>query len=135
MFLRYNWPGLCCLAIILVLTGIPGNYMPSIQSFWNWLGPDKVAHLVMYGTFSYLLLRGFQKQTQFPGLQSNFVIYAMLIGIIFGAFTEVMQRYVFSGRNANIYDFLANVTGCFAGLAVYYLINRKLKKNIKIIKN
>jgi VanZ family protein len=135
MFLKYNWPGLCCLAIILILTGVPGNYMPTIQRFWDWLGPDKIAHLIMYGTFVYLLLRGFSKQTQFAGLQANFVIYAMLIGIIFGAFTEVMQRYVFTGRNANIYDFLANVAGCFAGLAVYYLINRKLKKIFKIINN
>jgi VanZ family protein len=59
----------------------------------------------------------------------------MLIGIVFGAFTEVMQRYVFTGRNANIYDFFANVLGCFVGLAVYYVINRKLKKNIRVINN
>ena len=135
MFFKYNWPGILWLIIIFLLTGFPGDYFPRIQTFWNWLGPDKIAHLILFGIFIFLLIRGFRKQSSYQHLKRNYIIYALGIGIIFGAITEVMQRYVFIGRNANIYDFLANVAGCLLGLAVYYLVNRKLNKNIGIINN
>jgi VanZ family protein len=135
MFFKYNWPGILCLAVIFILTGLPGNYFPAIQNFWDWLGPDKIVHLIMFGTFEYLVLYGFRKQSRFPGLQSGYIFYAMVIGIVFGAFTEVMQRFVFIGRSANVYDFLANTLGCFVGLGVYYVVNRKLKKIFRILNN
>jgi len=135
MFLKYNWPGLLWLLVILALTGFPGNYFPSVTSFWYWLGPDKIVHLFIFGILTYLLLRGFHKQSRFRNLQSHYIIYALIIGIIFGALTEVMQRYIFIGRNANVYDFLANLSGCIIGLIAYYLINRKLSKNIRILDN
>ncbi len=128
MFFKYNWPGITWSLIILVLTGLPGNYFPQVRTFWEWLGPDKIIHLGIFGILTYLLLRGFQKQHQFQRLRSNYIIFAIGIGIVFGALTEVGQRYVFTGRSANIYDFLANAVGCLLGLVVYYILSRKLNK-------
>jgi len=128
MFFKYNWPGITWILVILVLTGLPGNYFPQVRTFWEWLGPDKIIHIGIFGILTCLLLRGFQKQYQFQRLRSNYIIFAIGIGIVFGALTEVGQRYVFIGRSANIYDFLANTVGCLLGLVVYYILSRKLNK-------
>lgn len=135
MFFKYNWPVILWLIIILVLMGFPGNYFPKVSDFWAWLGPDKIIHLILFGILQFLLLRGFHKQYQFPRLRSYYVLYALLFGIIFGAFTELMQYYVFIGRNANIYDLIANIAGCILGWIAYYVLGGKLNKNIGFFNN
>ena len=135
MFIRYNWPGLLWLILIFVITGIPGNYIPRVAGFWEWLGRDKIIHLVIFGIFVYLLLLGFKKQYRFPSLRYHYIGYALFIGIIFGAITETMQKYVFIGRNANIYDFAANFLGCLSGYLIYHIFKTKYNKKIRIFKN
>lgn len=130
MFFRYNWPGILWALIILVLVGIPGTYVPKVQSFWEWLSLDKIVHLLIYAILVYLLIRGFTKQSSFIKLQQYAIYFALIFGIFFGLFTEVLQKFVFIGRYASVYDFIANTLGCLLGLTVYSLINRKFKRKI-----
>jgi len=127
MFFRYNWPGFLWILLIFVITGLPGDYVPAYLSFLEWLSPDKWVHIILFGVLSFLLLRGLRKQYQFPGLRYHYVHYTLLFGIILGLITEVMQVFVFTGRNGNVFDFAANTMGCFAGWGAYRLFNRKLR--------
>ncbi len=128
MFIKYNWPGILWIMIILVLVGVPGNYFPEVISFWKWLNPDKIIHLLIFGILTILLIRGFRKQYSFIFLRSYSKQIALIFGIFFGLLTEVLQIFVFTGRNGNVYDFIANALGCLLGLLIYNLISRKLHR-------
>ena len=54
----------------------------------------------------------------------RFAIAAMAIGIgiAYGGITELLQGYVFIGRTASIYDFIANAVGCFAGYLFFKIL-------------
>lgn len=52
---------------------------------------------------------------------------------IFALLTEVLQAYVFIGRNGSIYDFIADFAGVLVGLVVFNLYKRK--KFDKLIKS
>lgn len=108
----------------MLLTGLPGNYFPEVVSFWDWISPDKLVHLLMFGVLSFLLLWG--NRTQFSGRQKRYLTAtAILTGMAFGALTEVLQAYVFVGRDGNRYDFLANVAGTLLGYGLFWLWNKK----------
>ena len=125
MFFRHLLPAILWAILILVLSGIPGNYFPRVIDFWGWLGPDKIVHLILFGTFVYFLMRGLYLQYSFPVVRSYYVGISLAVGMIFGVLTEVLQKYVFIGRNGNIYDFIADVIGCLLGWLIFNLIKRK----------
>jgi hypothetical protein len=41
-------PALIWAFIIMLLTGLPGSYFPTIVSFWDWLSPDKIVHVFIF---------------------------------------------------------------------------------------
>ncbi|MCD4772628.1 MAG: VanZ family protein [Bacteroidales bacterium] len=118
---------------ILILSGLPGSSFPKIPSFWEWIGPDKIIHLFIYGVFGYLLQSGFTRQFSEKKKRYYVILSSFGLGIIFGAITEVLQFYIFIGRNGNIFDFLANIIGCIIGISIYYLMfsKKNCKKNKK----
>jgi VanZ family protein len=109
--------------LILFLTGVPGNYFPTVISFWDWLSPDKVVHLVIFAVQAYLIIYGMQPQYLNKRQRYLLVIIGTLATILFGLITEVLQSYVFIGRDGNIFDFLADGLGALIGLVAYYLLN------------
>ena len=130
MFLKFNWPGLLWSVIILILSGIPGNYIPHIISFSEWLGPDKILHVLIYGVLVFLLIRGFRGQYTSKWLNEHAIETAIVIGIIFGLLTEILQMFVFSGRSGNVYDWLADIAGCFIGWGAHHIFFRKKKATL-----
>ena len=125
MFFKYTWPGLAWMFLVLILSGFPGNYIPQVTSFWDWLGPDKIVHLVMYSVMVCLLIPGLKRQSKFLWLSRHAVFAGMGIGIVFGFFMEVLQKYLFIGRSGNLYDVVANILGCLLGLIVFNIFFRK----------
>lgn len=125
MFFRHTAPALVWAIVILVLSGIPGNYFPRIEGFWDWLGPDKLVHLLLYSAFVFLLMRGFYLQYSFPFLRLNYIWISLAVGTVFGILTEVLQKFVFIGRSGNIYDFGADVAGCLLGWLLFAWLKRK----------
>jgi VanZ family protein len=126
MVLKGYWPALAWSLIILLLTGLPGNVFPEIKTFWDWLSPDKVVHLIMFGTLSFLILFGYRHQYEGNNKQ-KLVWAAVLSAIAYGFFTEVLQYYVFIGRSGNIYDALADAIGAVFGWWLFIPVFKKLK--------
>lgn len=122
---RYFWPALLWAIFVFVLSALPGNAFPRINGFWDWLGPDKAIHLLFYGFLSYLLLRGFYRQYGSAVKRFYPEAVALLTGTVFGILMEVMQHFVFTGRDGNIYDALANTMGCLFGIMIFKLVKRK----------
>jgi len=130
MFKKPLLPGLLWTLLIAVLTLMPGNYIPRITTFFDWLSPDKILHFILFGTYVFLLLEGFRRQKQYPFLQKHHILISLILGIVFAFFTEAMQKFVIPGRNGNIYDFLADIIGSLLGYLSWYIVRRNGKKNL-----
>jgi VanZ family protein len=133
--LRNLWPAFAWAVIILVLTGIPGTAFPKDISFLDWASPDKIVHFILFGGQSFLILYAFRKQYFSGKNRSLTAIAAVSIGIIFGLLTEVLQFYVFVGRNGNHLDFLADLIGALMGFLAFYLLYNKKITATKANKN
>ena len=126
MVLKGYWPALAWSLIILLLTGLPGNVFPEIKTFWDWLSPDKVVHLIMFGTLSFLILFGYRHL--YAGNNKQKLVWAaVLTTIAYGFLTEVLQYYVFIGRSGNVYDALADAIGAVLGWWLFIPVFKKLK--------
>lgn len=130
--IRNLLPGILWGIVILILSGIPGNYVPSVFGFLDWISPDKLIHLIMYLVFVFVLLRGMRKYQNTKEV-SRRVIYSILgTGIVLGGVTEILQNIVFIRRNGNVYDFIADIIGCLIGLIVYLVYQRKKNKESSV---
>ena len=117
------YPGLIISIFIMVIMGLPGNYFPKVVSFWDWLGPDKVIHLIVFGMLSYSMLWGYRKKIlshDVRYIKKSFLL-TLLLSVSYGAITELMQKYVFINRFGSIYDFIADAIGCVLGAIVFFL--------------
>ena len=126
-------PALVWALIILLLTGLPGTYFPTVISFWDWLSPDKLVHVFIFFVQTFLILVAFR--TQYLLGNRRLVYTWLLISIItvFALLTEVLQAYVFVGRDGNVYDFIADFVGVLVGYLAYNLFfNKKFNNNNKI---
>lgn len=116
----------------MFLIGLPGNVFPEIVSFWEWLSPDKIVHLIIFGIQSFLILLGFRKQYG-KEKRKKYIIWAVSLTVIYGFITELLQYYVFIGRSGNVYDALADAIGAFLGW-LFFPVGLKGLKKMKLIK-
>jgi VanZ family protein len=129
MQLRRLWPAILWAVFILILTGTPGNYIPSVSSFWEWLKPDKLVHLFAFGILTFLILYGVMEQYLSSRRRYVYVVSAVGISLAYGLLTELMQVYVFTGRYGSFYDFLADSLGATLGWIAFRLyFGKKIKR-------
>lgn len=129
---RSDWLSLVWAVVMLALAGIPGDYIPRMISFRDWLGPDKLVHLTMFGIFAFLLLAG--PAQQYLARFNRFLVGVLVfvLGTIFGFVLEALQRFVFIGRNGNLYDLAADILGLIVGIAAFYIFfDRKGRADTK----
>ena len=124
---RHIYPGLFCGIMILVLCGLPGSYFPKVKTFWEWLGPDKIVHTLMFAVFAFSIVFGYRKEycERDKAYRLRLLLITLLISITYGALTEILQTHLFRGRHGNIYDFFADVIGCLLGIFIFTIIFRK----------
>ncbi len=123
-------PAIIWALIILLLTGLPGTYFPEIQTFWDWLSPDKVVHVCIFTVQMFLVLIAYRTQYLSGNTRLINTLLIILLVTVYALLTEVLQAYVFIGRDGNLYDFLADFVGILIGLLVFNLYKKKnLSKN------
>ena len=133
--LKKFFPAIVWAIGILILIGIPSSYIPKTITFLDWASPDKIVHFILFGGQSFLIMYAFKEQ-YFEGV-NRFLIasIAICIGIVYGLLTELLQYYVFVGRNGNAFDFIADFIGAFIGFLAFYLYYRKKIAVTKVNKN
>jgi VanZ family protein len=136
MLLRKQWRASLWVLFILIITGLPGDSFPEIETFWDWLQPDKVVHIFIFGVLSFIIL--YDARTQYFEQKQRYIFgFAVVVGTaLFGLLTEVLQRYVFIGRSGNVYDALADLVGAIAGYLLFsWAARKKIFRNRKSTAN
>jgi VanZ family protein len=118
MFFKYNLYTLIWAVIILLLVLMPGAQMAKADVVFSF---DKIAHGFVFCVLVFLMIVGFAKQNTFTPLRSHPVKYALLISIAYALILEAGQLLV-SGRMVEVYDAVANVSGCLVGYGIFYVV-------------
>lgn len=83
---------------------------------------DKVFHFIMFlpypfiGWLTYRYSRHLGKYKEFA------LSLTVVIGFIFAVFTELVQKYLLTGRDGDILDFVADVSGIVVGSIIVHFI-------------
>ena len=83
----------------------------------------------MYAVFAFACLWGYRKQFVSNGLayKRKAIVLAVIIGITYGCFTELLQEYLIPKRNGDWFDLLADIIGTGIGVLVFYLFFHRKK--------
>lgn len=119
------WPVLVWAGLIFTVTALPGNCIPNIASPWSLLSFDKLIHAGLFSVLVALIFRGIYLQYSEKYLRLKIIALVIVIGIIFGGLTELMQSILSSGRFADIYDFIADSIGALLGWPVFKIFKGK----------
>ena len=123
------WPALLWALFILALCGLPGSAIPEL-SFLEWLKPDKIVHLVLFGVLSFLLIRGFTS-LDVNSLWKNYPkLTSVILASIYGIFVELLQEYFFDDRHGDVYDSIADAFGAVMGLWFYNYRMKRVRKPV-----
>jgi VanZ family protein len=107
-------PSLAWALFIMGLCALPGSAIPEL-TFLQWLRPDKIVHLVLFGVLSFLLIKAFTEQSSVKVLNGYPKIISIIVSALYGVLIEVLQEYCFIGRQGDVFDAMADTLGAFIG--------------------
>lgn len=109
------------MALIFYLSSVPYEDL-RLPEIWNI---DKVIHIVEYGILGVLWFRVIGLAWE---KSQKVVIIAFTITFLYGISDEFHQYFV-PGRNADIYDAIADAIGAWLGIYLYRRVNASGKYN------
>ena len=113
LFLRYWFPLLIYAVLILALSSRPQIDLPQLHI------SDKLIHFVEYGILGMLLFRLFKRDFKMRGLRLWLLHIFSLAAFAF--LDELLQSFIPS-RDADFFDWLADMSGGLAGALIYVYI-------------
>ncbi len=128
MTIKHFIPALLWAGIIFIIISIPGNNFPK-TGMLTIPHIDKIVHLGMFLVFGVLLSYGLYLQKNPWYVHKYYGSITVLLGIIYGGLTELLQHYVLNMRSGTWTDFLANLFGTIFGVFIFVGIkSTRLKK-------
>ncbi|HTL80130.1 MAG TPA: VanZ family protein [Bacteroidia bacterium] len=112
--------------LILILCGTPGKDVPHL-SFLEEIGFDKVVHASIFFILVLFFIRSNKLQKN-SYVKANAVFIAAGLSIPYGGITEILQATIFSGRDGDVFDFIADGLGCVIASLSYGYISKKIPK-------
>ena len=123
------WPALLWALFILALCGLPGSAIPEL-TFLDWLKPDKIVHLVLFGVLSFLLIRGVTGSETSAFWAAYPKTFSVVASSLYGVFVELLQEYFFEDRHGDVYDLIADAIGALMGMWFYNYWVKRIRKAI-----
>jgi len=120
-------PAIIWTGVIFILISIPGNYLVPFQRFVFFNHFDKVVHIGIFGVLIVACMYGSFKEYN-VGIFSVQTAVALFIAVFIGAISEIMQAYILIDRDGSKWDFVADCTGCAAGVIFFWWLNKKILK-------
>jgi len=118
----FSLPALILSITIITLSSMPQPPMPS----FSIIGKDKILHF--FGFFLHFLTVYIAILCIRQKKDINTIVYALIFCVLF-AIADELHQYFVPGRDADIFDLLADFIGIFIG----YLLKNTIIKRIKII--
>ncbi|OQX59333.1 hypothetical protein B5M50_03125 [candidate division KSB1 bacterium 4484_219] len=123
-FLLYQFPAIVFAILIFVGSSFESLSVPEIGINWE----DKIAHLIEYGIFGFLITRALYF---YPKLQNSTKVFrlAITLALVYGITDELHQIFV-PGRDASIMDWIADGVGVLIGGMLFrwwYPVERKVQ--------
>lgn len=109
---------------------MPGDKFPPL-TFLQWLNPDKIIHLILFGVECFLLLKAFCSLPSGHLFNRRAALYAMMLSIGYGCVVEILQATVFTNRSGDIRDAIVNAIGAWIGLRLFNRLYSGKKINEK----
>lgn len=124
MNFKYLLPGIVWIIVILAIIAIPGSSIPR-TSLFEIPHFDKLIHFVMFAILSILLGFGFFRQQENSIYFRKRYTFVLVLCVIYGGATEIIQHLFVAGRSGELWDFAANTAGSFAGILLFSLLTGK----------
>ena len=106
------YPVIFWVILITVLSLIPSSNVPDIS--WEMgLKPDKVAHILIYGIYTWLLGRYLWGKWK---KMNKVLLVSFITTVVYGVFMESLQYYLSPSRFFDMLDIIANIIGSTTGL-------------------
>ncbi len=118
-----HWKSIIWAIFILVLCGMPGNQVNKVK-FIEIPHFDKFVHFFLYFTFTLLLISENNKQKHYRKVTVDAILIAATISLSYGAIIEILQKFLFINRGADIWDMIANTLGFLVAVISYRQVNR-----------
>ena len=118
--------------IFTVTCLISSDDVPQLPPVMAW---DKVAHFGMFFVLSAVSLFDYYHLHNGHPRMSRWVFWGFILPVIYGAAIELMQKYFFSSRSAELADFFADLLGSLTALLIalfLYKKNRKQEKKLSL---
>ena len=110
----------------MYLSFAPGDNFPKV----GVVNFDKFVHTCIYFVQTFFFITAFYRK--FPENKKKFLLLPLLIGLITGLGTEILQGTTLINRNADWLDMMANSIGVLVAVLSFKTINKGfIKRNIK----
>jgi len=117
-FLWIHGPTIFWAALIFCLSSLPSLKLRDTGFSFQ----DKLAHGIEFGILGFFLLRSFN---HLYGNEFKIYIFVFLVGTAYGGLDEIHQMFV-QGREASMWDFIADSTGIVLSLMIFWISNKIL---------
>lgn len=105
--------------IIIILSLMPNPEIKAI-SWSDGFQVDKIAHIVLYAIYSFLIGRYLLSNS---GNERRKILLTLGISVTFGVLMEILQYYLSPSRFFDILDIIANIIGSIVGLLILKIKN------------
>jgi len=116
--LQYYWKSITAIIFILYLSFTGPATFDEVPNFTY---KDKIAHFVLYGGLTLLLIYEQLKHKKNTNSYSSFIIYCIVFPILLGGLVEIFQKYFFFPRTAEWFDWVSDIIGVLAGWLAMHL--------------
>ena len=120
--LKYYGPAILWALFILIICAIPFGDIGSSSLFFP--GFDKLVHCGLFFVLSVLYCYGSIRKWQTRSIRIEIAMKNTIVLVSYGAFVEMLQRYIFTWRSGDWNDLLADsIGGCMGIFAVLITSN------------
>jgi VanZ family protein len=122
-------PALGWAFVVFIAISLPGSRLPD-SDLLKLPHFDKLVHTVLFFVLAILLAYGFFKQGKNTISGRHYFTFTLVLGIIYGMLTELLQYWLISERHGNLWDFAANIIGTVFGLLIFRSLLSERTKNL-----
>lgn len=118
--IKFLLPAILWTIVVVLLSLAPPHSLP--EKNFQFIGADKVAHVVFYSLLTYFWSAGLKRQNKSKKLRAKAFYIAVIGGFLLGLILEVTQEIFIKNRYFESLDLIANGFGCIFGLLVFKLV-------------